>query len=721
MDPEHGQPATDTDAQSPPGVISREHRRHKHRLKQRTPHAYRVCERFTEILVYAMVIFSPWAFGSTQPWAVWVMNIAGYALGLMLAVKWIVRRIGHYTPPKWGDGAKPRWTTRALAVLTVLLLGWCLISALNARATIDFQTMEFNYRDSYISWLPHSYHAPASWFEFWKYLGLACTFWAVRDWLLGQTRRERAHQNHEERDNEDAFADLPPEPGAYVPTRLRRLLWLICLNGVLLAAEGIFQRLDGTSKLLWLIEPTVNKTSDSQFGPYAYRSNAAQYLNLVWPVCLGLFWILRHEARRSIPRARRVGSSPHLILLPCAALIAAAPFLSMSRGGVLITAATAPIAITILYLAARRHRAHWSWMVPVGAGAVLAALAAAAWPIIKPRLYAPRTAWPISPLLTLQQFTLRCAFHVPPDTRKIGWGLIVGLSRSEDGWYHSPADVGFVIRPRGAFNLIFFGPRGVYQELTLITNVIEQFQGQTIDVALVREELPRLYLNGAPVPLPDTSRIPSMATNEVSASYLRIEPKSSVFDTPPALVSVWERALDDAEIAALHAEFKSGQMKVADNSRFTRPLIEIDHSEIRSPALLVDQMSGRRETYAIAAKMLQDFVWLGSGPGTFGPLYGLYRSSTFDYWTWWAHNDWLEFRITLGRIGVAMALLALGITALSPLQSGGLSLPRAFPAMLWVGMLGCLAHARFDFPFQIHSIALLFLILACLCSIVSRR
>ena len=31
-----------------------------------------------------MIIFSPWAFGTTESWSIWTMNIAGYALGALL-------------------------------------------------------------------------------------------------------------------------------------------------------------------------------------------------------------------------------------------------------------------------------------------------------------------------------------------------------------------------------------------------------------------------------------------------------------------------------------------------------------------------------------------------------------------------------------------------------------------------------------------------------------
>jgi hypothetical protein len=48
---------------------------------ERTPQAYRVCDGITEGLLYAMVIFTPWAFGTTQAWSIWAMNIAAYIVG----------------------------------------------------------------------------------------------------------------------------------------------------------------------------------------------------------------------------------------------------------------------------------------------------------------------------------------------------------------------------------------------------------------------------------------------------------------------------------------------------------------------------------------------------------------------------------------------------------------------------------------------------------------
>ncbi|MCX6925421.1 MAG: hypothetical protein NT154_19760, partial [Verrucomicrobia bacterium] len=74
---------------------------------------YMVCEVLTELLIYFMVVFSPWAFGTTQTWYIWVMNRAGNVLGGMLAVKLAIRWLTSYRLPRWGEGrgvgGKDRW------------------------------------------------------------------------------------------------------------------------------------------------------------------------------------------------------------------------------------------------------------------------------------------------------------------------------------------------------------------------------------------------------------------------------------------------------------------------------------------------------------------------------------------------------------------------------------------------------------------------------------
>jgi len=342
-----------------------------------------------------MAVFSPWAFGATDDWAVWVMNFGGYALGALLAVKLAVRWLKGHRPPRWeregtpsprpsppgeGEGRPPRWDkaqsargeaesvvrrregvpngrrlTAVLAGLTVAIPAYCLAGALNARATYHREMLGFEYHE-YIKWLPASFDSRSTWFVFWCSLALACSFWAVRDWLLGKSSAEeraewlRSGGDHETTGLQDDKTTGPrttgPQPDPvvpFLPERWRRLLWVLTLNGGLLAVEGIVQRLANCPKLLFLVLPAIHQTAETQFGPYAYRSNAAQYFNLLWPVSLGFWWA--QGARREAQGARRMAR--HLPLV-CASVMAACPVISTTRGGALVAVGLLILATLVL-------------------------------------------------------------------------------------------------------------------------------------------------------------------------------------------------------------------------------------------------------------------------------------------------------------------------------------------------------------------------------------
>lgn len=258
-----------------------------------------------------MVVFSPWAFGTTEPWSIWTLNIAGYGLGGLWLAKHALRRLGGSAPADPPSSLVGQRWERALGPLTIALLAYVLSSALNTRAYYSPGEGHFVYHEA-ITWLPQSLDGSRTWEAFWKYLALAGTFWAARDWLSGKSRTwETAGQ-----------PSLPP--------RLQMLLWVLAVNGALLSLEGILQRFEGSGKLLFLVQPRVNPDAASQFGPWAYRGTAAAYFNLVWPLCLG--------AWASLGRAEDPGKRRHL-LLACAVVTATAPFVSLSRGGALVATA----------------------------------------------------------------------------------------------------------------------------------------------------------------------------------------------------------------------------------------------------------------------------------------------------------------------------------------------------------------------------------------------
>src|SRR5687767_11761992 len=145
-----------------------------------SPPAVTMLDTLTEAILWAMIIFAPWAFGTTQPWSVRVMNGGGYALGILLLIKIFLRR---GTSPNAQFPKSARCFNAALLVLTLAILGCILVSALNAEFT--YFPREFRADPHpFIKWLPHSLDRLASWQVFWNWLALAGVFWAVRDWLV---------------------------------------------------------------------------------------------------------------------------------------------------------------------------------------------------------------------------------------------------------------------------------------------------------------------------------------------------------------------------------------------------------------------------------------------------------------------------------------------------------------------------------------------------------
>jgi len=327
------------------------------RISLRKLRIYQISDEISGNFICGMMVFTPWAFGTTQPWAIWTMNIAAYSLGILWGVKSAIRYSTGYRPARWDrkdvvvqtpEARLSRTLTRGLMTMTGLLLVYCLINVLNARSTYHPEIVSFEYFP-FISWLPASHDRAASLKSFFSYLALALSFWAVHDWLAVKSPTEERAERQLSKETRAAFAPVPY-------ARLRKLLWVLTISGGLLGIEGIVQRLSNTPDLLFLMPTYNNQAAEDQFGPYAYRANAAQYLNLAWPVCLGFWWMRQRARARSFSgKERRPGKND--IILGAVAIMAACPMISSSRVGALVDLIQITLASFILLSAGNRAHA----------------------------------------------------------------------------------------------------------------------------------------------------------------------------------------------------------------------------------------------------------------------------------------------------------------------------------------------------------------------------
>ena len=312
----------------------------KKRNRSDEPKLHKYAEKLTEIIIYFMVIFSPWAFGTTENWSIWIMNICSYFLGVLLITKWITRIISKYNlnqnqnnnelnPKHKCIGLFNNFLTITSAFFMFLLLGYIITSAINARASFDLTTKEFTYFESFNNNLPFSYNASGTWHLFWQYLGLIILFWATRDWL--------------------ANAKKSPS-SCFLNPRAKRFLFLISINCGILAFEGILQKMyyeNTLGKLLFSVTPGINSSNTHQFGPFAYRSNAASYLNMIWPISLGL--LIQLSKYKLDYKGFKFGRNSELILIPSIILIGSSPIISSSRAGSFIMIVILLMAILSLF------------------------------------------------------------------------------------------------------------------------------------------------------------------------------------------------------------------------------------------------------------------------------------------------------------------------------------------------------------------------------------
>jgi O-antigen ligase len=135
----------------------------------------------------------------------------------------------------------------------------------------------------------------------------------------------------------------------------------------------------------------------------------------------------------------------------------------------------------------------------------------------------------------------------------------------------------------------------------------------------------------------------------------------------------------------------------------------------------LNSLSGRTIIYENSRRIVDDFPIYGTGPGTFGAVYQLYRTDPEQSWYAYAHDDYLQTIVTFGRVGFTIIMFMLVTVFAYWFLARGIPTSELFIAFVWLAAAGCLLHARFDFPMQIYSLQLIFMTLCAILMVLARR
>lgn len=206
-------------------------------------------------LLFAALIFAPWAYGTTTPWGIVRLNCL---LGASVCC-WVLGRAFKQRLPRLSP-------LLVVVTITILLLGWGM--ALNAQSMRDWQYEMFVPRQPFVAAATGSVdYASSVAFMVRVTLLLGCV-WLVADSM----RRQRF---------------------------VLELWWIIVVSGTSISLLGLLQKATGAEMIFWA---HASPPMTTFFATYYYHANAGAFLNLTWPFAAGL--ALRSMERGHHPLVR---------------------------------------------------------------------------------------------------------------------------------------------------------------------------------------------------------------------------------------------------------------------------------------------------------------------------------------------------------------------------------------------------------------------------------
>ncbi len=202
-------------------------------------------------LILSALVFAPWAYGATRPWAITGLN---WILGAGV-VTWLLAQL---LSQQW---PKPH-PAMAVAGLALIAQAWFMVW--NAKFEYLHLTAEFIPLEAPFLWLPGSLNRSLS-FESATQLSLLLAAGFV-------------------------FADM-----ARHSSWRGRLLWTMAVTGMSIAILGLAQRFTNAEGIFWRQE----NFGPNFFATFRNHTNAGSFLNLIWPLTLAaaLHANLRYEPR----------------------------------------------------------------------------------------------------------------------------------------------------------------------------------------------------------------------------------------------------------------------------------------------------------------------------------------------------------------------------------------------------------------------------------------
>ncbi len=247
------------------------------------------------------IIFSPLAFGTVEPWSLFIMEFSTFtAISVMLIEHLRNKEARFYEVP----GIVPLMLLLAYICFQLMPLPPEIISVLSPGSYVFYRdTVWIAEPGQWVSLAINKKAALSEFFRFASYAGI----YILAIQLLARGKL------------------------------LKRTVTVIIAFGTFLAFFAIIQHLLPNNRIYWLRELTLG---GSLFGPYVNRNHYAGLMEMIFPLTLSLFLYYIPKMEHTSFRKRLLGLFSHpqsnksMLLGFSAVLTATSVFLSLSRGGI---------------------------------------------------------------------------------------------------------------------------------------------------------------------------------------------------------------------------------------------------------------------------------------------------------------------------------------------------------------------------------------------------